>query len=352
VSKIYKGAVKQMDNKATTKRMIGAVVLVLVAALLLAWLLKGKNRESQEMAMNQPAETKPIIGFPGVEDQKPGLLNEDPNAAAQQGQNLAQNGVDAGQQNLNLEGSVNAQVVTPTGTDLSVRPSGNGTAGTGSVGAGDVAGTTTTGSTAHSSTSQMVGSGSTSAGTGSVGVSSSSSVDVSASAKDKPKSETAKSETTVTQKKSSAVLVGEHAVPKATSEESMRDRVAHEAAAKKAAADKAAAEKAAADKSKELASSAKDTEKAGTTSSSTVAVGGYAIQLMASADKVKAEAVAKPLLAEGYKVTVAEVKVDGKAIYRVRIGGYAKKDDAVAAQAKLKARYTQNPDVQNSFVTQ
>lgn len=347
-----------MDNKATTKRMIGAVVLVLVAALLLAWLLKGKNRESQEMAMNQPAETKPIIGFPGVEDQKPGLLNEDPNAAAQQGQNLAQNGVDAGQQNLNLEGSVNAQVVTPTGTDLSVRPSGNGTAGTGSVGAGDVAGTTTTGSTAHSSTSQMVGSGSTSAGTGSVGVSSSSSVDVSASAKDKPKSETAKSETTVTQKKSSAVLVGEHAVPKATSEESMRDRVAHEAAAKKAAADKAAAEKAAADKSKELASSAKgtdkgtDAEKAGTTSSSTVAVGGYAIQLMASADKVKAEAVAKPLLAEGYKVTVAEVKVDGKAIYRVRIGGYAKKDDAVAAQAKLKARYTQNPDVQNSFVTQ
>ena len=81
-------------------------------------------------------------------------------------------------------------------------------------------------------------------------------------------------------------------------------------------------------------------------------MGGYAIQLMASADKVKAEAVAKPLLAEGYKVTVAEVKVDGKAIYRVRIGGYAKKDDAVAAQAKLKARYTQNPDVQNSFVTQ
>ncbi len=56
-----------MDNKATTKRMIGAVVLVLVAALLLAWLLKGKNRDGQQdMAMNQTSDTKPILGFPGV----------------------------------------------------------------------------------------------------------------------------------------------------------------------------------------------------------------------------------------------------------------------------------------------
>lgn len=32
-----------MDNASTTKRMIGAVVLVLIASLLLAWLLKGEN---------------------------------------------------------------------------------------------------------------------------------------------------------------------------------------------------------------------------------------------------------------------------------------------------------------------
>ena len=72
---------------------------------------------------------------------------------------------------------------------------------------------------------------------------------------------------------------------------------------------------------------------------------------MASADKAKAEAVAKPLAAESYKVAVAEAKVDGKAIYRVRLGGFASKEEAVAAQAKMKARYTQNPDVQNSIVT-
>ena len=47
-----------MDNKATTKRMIGAVVLVLVAALLLAWLLKGKNRDLQNANLNNRLKPK------------------------------------------------------------------------------------------------------------------------------------------------------------------------------------------------------------------------------------------------------------------------------------------------------
>ena len=82
-----------MDNKATTKRMIGAVVLVLVAALLLAWLLKGKNRDGQQdMAMNQASETKPILGFPGVGDeaQKPSIVGDDPNATQTAGIDVTQ----------------------------------------------------------------------------------------------------------------------------------------------------------------------------------------------------------------------------------------------------------------------
>ena len=35
---------KPFDSSSTTKRMIGVVILVLIAALLLAFLLKGKNR--------------------------------------------------------------------------------------------------------------------------------------------------------------------------------------------------------------------------------------------------------------------------------------------------------------------
>ena len=60
-----------MDNKSTTKRMIGAVVLVLIAALLLAWLLKGKNQsvqEQQELIAQQTQDATPILGFPGVKE--------------------------------------------------------------------------------------------------------------------------------------------------------------------------------------------------------------------------------------------------------------------------------------------
>ncbi len=341
-----------MDNKATTKRMIGAVVLVLVAALLLAWLLKGKNQNQDVTGAEQLTENKPIIGFPGVED---------PNAANNNGvlldPNTAQNTNGAEQ---NLEGSTNQAA------GLEVRPVvENGQVTTqvnGSLGAGEVkpfASSSSSTSTEQATDSKKAATAETGS-VGSVGVSSgstasSSSVSVNASAKDRPKTETAEP------KRSSAVIVNERPVPRADSEESMRERVAREAATRKAAEAKAAAEKAAAEKSKELAAAkaadakaaAKSEESAAgkTAATGTATAGGFAIQFMASADKAKAEAVAKPLAAEGYKLAVAEATVDGKAIYRVRLSGFASKEEAVAAQAKMKARYTQNPDVQNSIVT-
>ena len=339
-----------MDNKATTKRMIGAVVLVLVAALLLAWLLKGKNQNQDVTGTEQLTENKPIIGFPGVED---------PNAANNNGvlldPNAAQNTNGAEQ---NLEGSTNQAAgleVRPVVENGQVTTQVNGSLGAGEVKPFAASSSTSTEQATDSKKAATAETGSV----GSVGVSSgstasSSSVSVNASAKDHPKTETAEP------KRSSAVIVNERPVPRADSEESMRERAAREAAAKKAAEAKAAAEKAAAEKSKELAAAkaadakaaAKSEElAAGKTTSTAATAGGFAIQFMASADKAKAEAVAKPLAAESYKVAVAEAKVDGKAIYRVRLGGFASKEEAVAAQAKMKARYTQNPDVQNSIVT-
>ncbi|QLQ30440.1 MAG: hypothetical protein HZT40_01100 [Candidatus Thiothrix singaporensis] len=151
-----------MDNKATTKRMIGAVVLVLVAALLLAWLLKGKNRDGQQdLAMNQTAETKPILGFPGVGgDEKPSVVGEDQTAAAP-GQQPGADGAVAPQQDTGAAppaagqgGSVIPGVevkmpeTVPNTTGLSVRPGGGEVRdlvdtdgkvkeGKGSMGAGD-----------------------------------------------------------------------------------------------------------------------------------------------------------------------------------------------------------------------
>jgi len=362
-----------MDNKATTKRMIGAVVLVLVAALLLAWLLKGKNRDGQQdMAMNQSAETKPILGFPGVggDEQKPTIVGDDPNAATQQ----TGAGIDVAQQNQNAAGTaqqagganlipgidVKLPETVPNTTGFEVRPGTGGEVrdlvdtdgkvkdGTGSMGTGNAkANTPETGSTApvaaqptapaETKTSQVT--------------------TPSASQKDKPATNTPAPE----EKKASSkvVLVNEKPVPRAVSEAS-----AAQAAAKKAAEEKAAAAKEAAEKAAKLAAAKKaEAEKIAAAKSVALASGGaaagnaaggagsFTIQVLASADKAKADAAAGPLKADGYNVAVSTANVGGKTVYRVNVTGFADRAAAEAAQAKMKSRYKQNAAIQGSFVT-
>ncbi|TXH61372.1 MAG: SPOR domain-containing protein [Thiothrix sp.] len=78
---------------------------------------------------------------------------------------------------------------------------------------------------------------------------------------------------------------------------------------------------------------------------------GYVIQVLATSDKAKADSIRTSMTSEGYPVFVTNAKVDGKTVYRVRVGTYPGKGDAAAVQARMKARYTQNQYVQNSFVT-
>ncbi|MDD5394705.1 MAG: SPOR domain-containing protein [Thiothrix sp.] len=336
-----------MDNKATTKRMIGAVVLVLVAALLLAFLLKGKNREGQEMAMNQGAETKPILGFPGMgsADQKPMLVGEDPNAAQNAVTAAGQTVATTAGQAVDAAGNLIPNVATvPNTTGFDVRPAANGETrqvldtdgkmkdGSGNLGTGDpkAAATATTSSAAAGTGLLGGGMDQADAGNGSASKADS------ASNKDRPVD-------TVVEKKPATrpVLVNERAVPSASAESK----------AKAEAAKKLAAEKAAKAKSEELAKATGTGAHVTSTASSAAAGGSYGIQLSASSDKAKAEAVAATFRAEGYKTSVVAAKVDGKTVYRAVIGGYADKAAAAAAQAKMKARFTQNPNVQNSFVT-
>lgn len=328
-----------MDNKATTKRMIGAVVLVLVAALLLAALLRSKKQEAPNMAMDNASETKPILGFPGVSDeQKPSLVNENPDAVAQQNQegsadqNAATAQTGMGAEQTQPEGQT---VVNTTGFD--VRPSTGGEArqvvdtdgkvkeDTGNMGGNEAVPSDKTAQTDEGQGQQVV-------------IPPASSQTSSASNNDKP----AEPEPVVEKKASKPVLVGERRVPNPPSAES----AAKKAAAEKAAAEKAAAEKAAAAKSRELAAStsAGSTEAAAST-------GGFAVQVMASSDKAKADSVAGPLKADGHQVAVNKASVDGKVFYRVQITGFKTRADAANAQASMKRRYTQNQYVQNSFVT-
>ncbi|QLQ30441.1 MAG: SPOR domain-containing protein [Candidatus Thiothrix singaporensis] len=89
---------------------------------------------------------------------------------------------------------------------------------------------------------------------------------------------------------------------------------------------------------------------AGATATGAAANGDFAIQVVASSDKAKAESIAAPLKADGYNVTVASAAVSGKTVYRVSVGGFADKAAAEAAQVKMKSRYKQNQNVQSSFV--
>lgn len=355
-----------MDNKATTKRMIGAVVLVLVAALLLAWLLKGKNRDGQQdLAMNQTAETKPILGFPGVgsADQKPTIVGEDPNAVAQQqgaGIEVTQQAPSTAQQTgvASLIPSVDVKLpeTVPNTTGFDVRPVAGGEVrdlvdtdgkvkdGTGSMGTGDAkAGTPRATGSAPAAAPAVDAKAPAAADTRN-----NQAAAPSASQKDKP---AAAAEPEEKKPSSKVVLVNEKPVPRATSEAG----AAQAAAAKKAAEEKAAAAKAAADKAAaEKAAAAKSVALAGGGAAAGTAAGGagsFSIQVLASSDKAKADAAAAPLKADGHNVSVASVNVGGKTVYRVSVTGFADRAAAEAAQAKMKSRYKQNQAIQGSFVT-
>ncbi len=342
-----------MDNKATTKRMIGAVVLVLVAALLLAALLRSKKQDAPDMAMDTSGETKPILGFPGVggEDQKPSLVGEGQNTAQQTEDGAADQAADTtatgstGQSVGGLIPDVNLPNMTSNTTGFEVRPPNDDTRqivdtdgkvkdGSGNMG-GNVTmpsdkaqgGTATSDQTAKDAGGATQDSGSTQTAAGS------------ASNNDKPAEPEKKPAT------SKPVLVGERRVPAAPSAES--------AAAKKAAAEKAAATaKAEAEKkAAEQAAAAKSRELAATGSAAAAAADGFSVQVMASSDKAKADAVAAPLKADGHQVSVSKAVVSGKTVYRVQVSGFNTRADASNAQASMKRRYTQNQYVQNSFVT-
>jgi len=331
-----------MDNKATTKRMIGAVVLVLVAALLLAWLLKGKNRDSQTMANQASPETQTILGFPNVTTdatgQKPMLVDGNTGAAEQAANGQPQAGQAANTPdtaasgnsllpNLNMKlPSIPVNTVANT-TGFNVRPAGsevrevvdtNGkvTQGTGSLGTGDAkasAPAAAAPSSAAATTATKEPAAAAAKGQASASH---------ASAQEKPVAEHEhKSASTAAQAEKKAfkpVLQGEHAVPKPESVENSKAK-----AAKEAAKDKTAP----------------------------AGAGTYVIQVAALAEKAKAEALHKSLVADGHAAQVKEAKVDGKTVYRVQIGSYLKKEDALAVQAKMKARYPHNTYLQNSFIT-
>ena len=415
-----------MDNKSTTKRMIGAVVLVLIAALLLAWLLKGKNRpaEQKDLIAEQTQESTPILGFPGVKDDQAqtgagGLVatgaSTDPAAQAAAGANPNQEyaigstnagGAAAGavtdpaqQQAQSVLGAQDPNASMPIADPNSANAQAGAAAGT------------------AASSGQAAGSGVIAAAGGAVtgavesgkqaiqGMTSQLQNDTTGFQVRDPKKgevrevvEDGQKQPGVGNMGANATVAGSETAGKAASGETVKTAstsggsepakaAAGTSSTKVVASNNASTKDRPAVSSGELkpenprlvnerpvpAPVAQPRNTATTTRPATVArvtpptppvekpvpavtavnssASGYVIQVLATSDKAKADGIKGTMSGEGYPVFVTSAKVDGKTVYRVRVGTYPGKGDAAAVQARMKARYAQNQYVQNSFVT-
>ncbi len=77
---------------------------------------------------------------------------------------------------------------------------------------------------------------------------------------------------------------------------------------------------------------------------------GYGIQLMATTELEQAKIVMNDFARDGYSAFVLETNAKGRSIYKVRLGPYSHKPEAVAVQDKVIRRYPSNPFVKSSLV--
>lgn len=368
-----------MDNKSTTKRMIGAVVLVLIAALLLAWLLKGKNQsvqQQQELIADQTTQgSTPILGFPGVKEGEEAAQNGDGDApyvigdadakqddtAAQQGEQTAQTTDDGKAEGVVAAGAgvvagaatAGKEAVQNLANNFQVRDSdeqrqvvddGKAKAGTGSMGSSELAlpnqgETATKAAAGDDATQQQAQAPQTQtaekADDTKTEPAPAAQTQQTQAASSGNSGSAAQDKQPVEQKKPAAnvKLVGEKAVP-APRSQSNRTASSSSSSSSKAAS--------ASSSSSASSSAARQTATGGR---------GYAIQVLAASSRNKAEQVRKSIAVDGYPVFVVRANVNGKTVYRVRVGTYPARNAARSVQTKMKARYTKNQYVQNSFVT-
>jgi len=296
-------------DKTTTRRMIGAIVLVLVAALVLAYLLKSKNSQPEiEKVQDVTLPSSPILEFPGD-----GSAND--TTAANQ---------DAGQK-VGLD--VRPDGLKPAGDAVSdaaqAQQAGNGLKAvnaSGSQGSSTQNGNNTQHSSKASADKSKPKSDRKLKDADVLSLDNGSKV---SSGKDKSSNSKDKKE----QKKSSSKpkLVGEKKLPKYSDK--------HKKLPKK-------------DMPKKKESKAD----VSTVAADSVPTTGYSIQLMATGSESKAKAVKKQMVDEGYPAYVTSVIKNGKTLHRVRIGSYQDKAEAGSVQDRMKRRYTKNSSVQNSLV--
>ena len=95
---------------------------------------------------------------------------------------------------------------------------------------------------------------------------------------------------------------------------------------------------------------AKSSETSAPKAAAGTAKNGYAIQLLATSSQTRANNLKNVMAREGYSAYVTKTKQNGKTLFRVRIGQYTAKSAAIKAQSKMKRRYKKNTNVNRSAV--
>lgn len=291
-------------DKTTTRRMIGAIVLVLVAALVLAYLLKGKNNQAvPEKIHDVTTADSPILAFPGNENINGIAPSIDPNNPTDKaGLNIVP---DAPLPNPNVQAKT--------------------------VISGYAANTTS--NAEQEQTPQIE----------KKKVEIAKSDEDKAAAEEKSKKDDLKKADVVKLDNKDKVSASEHkSRPK---EEKSEPKLVNEKKLPKYSDEPKKEEPKKVEKPKvvEPATVKIDDENATPTT-------GYSIQLLATKKEVKANALQKLMSDEGYPTYVLAVVKGTDTLYRVRIGAYQEQDEAKAIQARMKRRYTKNTNVQNSLV--
>jgi len=77
---------------------------------------------------------------------------------------------------------------------------------------------------------------------------------------------------------------------------------------------------------------------------------GYGVQLMATKQLDQAKSLMNDFARDGYSAFVLSSKAKGRTFYKVRLGPYSHKPEAVAVRDKVIRRYPSNPYVKSSLV--
>ena len=88
----------------------------------------------------------------------------------------------------------------------------------------------------------------------------------------------------------------------------------------------------------------------GKLSSNNRSFNGYGVQLVATKQLDQAEGIMNDFARDGYSAFVVASEAKGRTLYKVRLGPYSHKPEAVAIQDKVVRRYPNSPYVKSSLV--